>query len=111
MLPSVAQAAAEAARFQAEQETAMAMLRRRRLATLPAWSVAKAVVVQTEERPVLLRRDLDNVVGSPSVGFSQCEVTVDADGTVKVFSDASGGGGGGGGVELFIVRRHDFLGL
>ncbi len=110
MQPLVAQAAADAARAQASDETTMAMLARRRVAGLPAWSTAKPVVVQTEDRPVLLRRDLNNVVVSPTGGFSQCEVTLDADGTVKVWAPA-GGGGGGGGVELFIVRRHDFLGL
>jgi hypothetical protein len=93
--PLVAQAAADAARAQASDETTMAMLARRRVAGLPAWSTAKPVVVQTEDRPVLLRRDLNNVVGSPTGGFSQCEVTLDADGTVKVWAPAGGGGGGG----------------
>ena len=91
------------------EETAIRMLARRRAANVVPASIARPVTAQTEERPVLLRRDLANQVGSPTGGYGECEITVAADGSLRVY--APSGGGGGGGVELFIVRRHDFLGL
>lgn len=46
---------------------------------------------QTIIPAVVLREDLDNVVGSPS--GTQCQLSINADGLIKIFS--SGGGGGG----------------
>lgn len=84
MPPSVAQAAAGAARVRAEQEAAMAMLRRRRLAAVPAVSIARAIVVQTEERPVLLRRDLLNA-GSADSGALEVQITIDSSGGIRLY--------------------------
>lgn len=91
-------ASSEAGGLRAD-ETAMRMLARRRAATVAPSLFARPVTVQTEERPVLLRRDLANQVGSPTGGYGECEITVAADGSLRFY--APGGGGGGGGATLY----------
>lgn len=54
------------------------------------------VVPTTEASQVpktVLRGDFANVVGSPTGGYTEAEVTLDADGAIRIYS--SGGGGGG----------------
>ncbi len=44
---------------------------------------------------VVLQRDFLNVVVSPTGGYTEAEVTRDADGGMRLYSAAGGGGGGG----------------
>lgn len=99
MAPAPAYAAHEASRIAAEESTAVLMLARRRAATVAPASIARPVVAQVDELPVVLRRDLTNQVGSPTGGYGECEITVDANGALRVY--APGGGGGGGGATLY----------
>ena len=60
-------------------------------------------VTASSTQKTVLQTDFDNVVGSPTAGYVQVEVTLAADGTLKFYSEPGGGGGGGEGAESFVV--------
>lgn len=110
MAPSPAYAAHEARRIAVEESTAVLMLARRRAATVAPASIARPVIEQTEELPVVLRRDFLNQVVSETGGFQEVEVVIDSAGGMRLYSDP-GSGGGGGGIELFEAKHIAYLGL
>lgn len=56
--------------------------------------VPVAPIVQTvTPTKVVVQRDFLNVVGSPTGGYTEAEVTMDSDGGIRLYSAAGGGGG------------------
>lgn len=68
--------------------------RRRPLASIGASGTGALSSSSAEQ--VVLQKDFLNVVETATGGYSEVEVTRDADGGMRLWSEPGGGGGGGG---------------
>lgn len=68
--------------------------RRRPLAPIGLPASAPSATTTIEKH--VLQKDFYNIVGSATGGYSEVEVTMDADGKLRFWASGSGGGGGGG---------------